>query len=327
MQMASGYTANYGLCQWQRSDQFLREEFNQDNQRIDAVLDQVEGLAEGASHNVYNLLLRDYYEGLDTSWKKAMVFDGFRDQTLIASLSKGVVLGENRLALSKNGQENVELGYDGNASLKNGPATRTITATGTGQLTGFRIKTSLIGTEAVTCSVTYTIYLNGSQAHTGIKNLTIPVEDTEHTLLLPAVQLAAGDTFSIKLYANSNGCFVYTSPEGGVGGTILITPVAAETGSLTTPALTLPDRTLLRGWLRYDGGDVMLSVLEKGGTAIPFSILERRETVNLQREPCTEAAFCLEEGFSASGDLTFRLDLTLGDDDAMSVFDYGIILG
>ena len=29
--MASGYTANYGLCQWQGEDKFLREEFNQDN--------------------------------------------------------------------------------------------------------------------------------------------------------------------------------------------------------------------------------------------------------------------------------------------------------
>ena len=36
--MASGYTTNYGLCQWQGADAFLREEFNQDNAKIDGAL-------------------------------------------------------------------------------------------------------------------------------------------------------------------------------------------------------------------------------------------------------------------------------------------------
>ena len=36
--MASNYTENYGLCQWEATDQVLREEFNQDNQKIDAAL-------------------------------------------------------------------------------------------------------------------------------------------------------------------------------------------------------------------------------------------------------------------------------------------------
>lgn len=31
--MASNYTKNYGLCQWEATDQVRREEFNQDNQR------------------------------------------------------------------------------------------------------------------------------------------------------------------------------------------------------------------------------------------------------------------------------------------------------
>jgi len=36
--MASNYTSNYGLCQWQASDKVLRTEFNADNARIDAAL-------------------------------------------------------------------------------------------------------------------------------------------------------------------------------------------------------------------------------------------------------------------------------------------------
>ena len=36
--MASGQTANFGLNQWEPGDQVLREEFNADNQKIDAAL-------------------------------------------------------------------------------------------------------------------------------------------------------------------------------------------------------------------------------------------------------------------------------------------------
>ena len=41
--MASKYTENYGLCQWEATDQVLRTEFNADNAKVDAALT---GLAE-----------------------------------------------------------------------------------------------------------------------------------------------------------------------------------------------------------------------------------------------------------------------------------------
>ena len=40
--MASNYTENYGLCQWEATDSFVRTEFNQDNARIDAALKDLE---------------------------------------------------------------------------------------------------------------------------------------------------------------------------------------------------------------------------------------------------------------------------------------------
>ena len=36
--MASNFTENYGLCQWEATDQVRREEFNQDNTKVDAAL-------------------------------------------------------------------------------------------------------------------------------------------------------------------------------------------------------------------------------------------------------------------------------------------------
>ena len=93
--MASGYTENYGLCQWQGEDKFLREEFNQDNAKIDAALKAAEDKAAAAaqsaqqtadralsgledqSYNVYNLILQNYYDGKYSGYKKALLYDGF----------------------------------------------------------------------------------------------------------------------------------------------------------------------------------------------------------------------------------------------------------
>lgn len=36
--MASNYTENYGLCQWEATDQVLRTEFNEDNAKLDDAL-------------------------------------------------------------------------------------------------------------------------------------------------------------------------------------------------------------------------------------------------------------------------------------------------
>ena len=39
--MASNYTENYGLCQWEATDQVLRTEFNEDNAKIDQELGEL----------------------------------------------------------------------------------------------------------------------------------------------------------------------------------------------------------------------------------------------------------------------------------------------
>ena len=42
--MASNYTEPYGLCQWEATDQVLREEFNQDNAKVDTALEALDNL-------------------------------------------------------------------------------------------------------------------------------------------------------------------------------------------------------------------------------------------------------------------------------------------
>lgn len=40
--MASNCTEHYGLCQWEATDQVLREEFNEDNAKVDAALSNLD---------------------------------------------------------------------------------------------------------------------------------------------------------------------------------------------------------------------------------------------------------------------------------------------
>ena len=107
--MASSYTANYGLCQWAPENAFLREEFNQDNAKIDAALKETEERAaeraqaaeakadralsglQDQSYNIYNLILQNDYEGKYTGYKKALFFDGFTDESNVAEKSSGTL--------------------------------------------------------------------------------------------------------------------------------------------------------------------------------------------------------------------------------------------
>ena len=205
--MASNYTTNYGLCQWEATDNFVRTEFNQDNARIDAALGRVEDLAASAGRNVAELLLQQYYEEKETGWKQALVFDGFQDQQLIASMTAGVLRGSQGVSVSAAGQGNVELGCTAtNNSLANRPQTKTCTATGGGRITGFRFYTALVGVPAGNFTVTWTLFVNGAQARQGSVSLYMPLAKTEQTLTIPATALAKGDTFSLQLYATTGGC-------------------------------------------------------------------------------------------------------------------------
>lgn len=65
------------------------------------------------SQNVYNLILRDYYEGKYTGWKQAMVFDGFLDGSMIESLTAGFEWSGagHRLYLDNIGKDTRDTGF------------------------------------------------------------------------------------------------------------------------------------------------------------------------------------------------------------------------
>ena len=68
-------------------DDFLRAEFNQDNARVDEALHENARRGERADYHLCNLLLQREYEGKDTGFKRALLFDGFQDMEGVAARS------------------------------------------------------------------------------------------------------------------------------------------------------------------------------------------------------------------------------------------------
>lgn len=94
--MASNYTTNYNLCQWQPTDQVQRTDFNADNAKIDAALAELSPSAALADRALPNLA---FYIGqfaiLDAIQRgryitqKTMLYEIFRDESRYTITSPG----------------------------------------------------------------------------------------------------------------------------------------------------------------------------------------------------------------------------------------------
>lgn len=74
--MASGQTTNYGLNQWTSEDAVLREEFNLDNKKIDAVLNSC-GFAIGSYYGT-NSAADDAGQDIDVGFEPTAVIIGYQ---------------------------------------------------------------------------------------------------------------------------------------------------------------------------------------------------------------------------------------------------------
>ena len=97
--MASNYTTNYGLCQWEAGDSFVRTEFNQDNARIDAALKDLEDTkAEQAAVDSLTTAVAGKAEQSVLDSLSAAV-GGKADQAALDSLTTAVAAKAERSAL------------------------------------------------------------------------------------------------------------------------------------------------------------------------------------------------------------------------------------
>lgn len=352
--MASNYTTNYGLCQWEPGDSFVRSEFNQDNAKIDAALksvadaaaqgdqavkEQAQAWAQAAqssaqaaqdtaertlealvpvAYNVYGLTLQHYYEGKSTGWKRALVFDGFLDESGIDTLTGADWDGPNHsLLLDAVGQEQASPGFG--SSVENylgssGAAALEWTADGNGTLT--KAETYVDGSCKLSIYQGSALLAEKNVTHNGSKALvsfsfSVPVE--------------VGKTYRFVLVPTGDIMRVWTSGSSyDLGLRLSFTPKKATSGSLTTKAVSPGSAQALRAWVRHQGGTVAMAVRQGSGSWVTLTKSGTRSTVNADGVSCTESAFTLTQALS--GSLSFRLTLSTPSGARMRVYDYGVVL-
>lgn len=335
--MASGYTTNYGLCQWQRSDKFLREEFNQDNEKIDAALKaaaekaaaetgQIRTRLESTNYDLCNLLLQNDYERKYTGYKKALLFDGFHNIEGVANMN-GFLQSDGTLWLERVGQSDIALGTGG-GTIQSGRI-KTLTMTGCGTITGFScwLYSYYELTEQVTGD--YAVIINEKEVASGSFSLAPPQQqkDTERTISFSGVYIRAGDRCTVELSLDSSSASLRISADSnGVGGTLRVHPGGASSGSITAKAATLPEGRGAVAWVRYNGGQISLS-LKNGADTISLTAEVCQDAVDPQTgETCTEQAFRLERTLPAAEWQVVLTGSMSEEESEMEIYDYGVIL-
>ena len=337
------YTPNYGLHQWVPEDKFLREEFNEDFQKIDTAIKAAENKAvsgdeqvsaavqaaqntatralaalEPLSYNIYNLMLQNYYNGKVTEFQKALIFDGFQDKSRISTLSSINWDEPNHsLLLDAVGQQQVTPGFGpdhSNMLRPNVSTTLKWTATGNGTL----IKAELYMTGTGKLEV-----LDGTKL---LEEKTL-TQDTAKglTAFSFSIPIEVGKTYTFRMTGLENGVTVCVGNTNyTLGLRLSFTPKTVTSGSMTAKAFS-PGVTAQRAvaWVRHLNGTASLS-LQTGGSWVSMSRTGTRTTVNLDGESCTESTFTLER--SLSGSLTTKLSFSTSAGKSVRVYDYGIVL-
>lgn len=334
--MASGYTSNYGLCQWQPEDAFLREEFNEDNEKTERALTTLsQGLeslrTEGEQaldpirYNLYQLWLRQYYEGKETGMKRAILFDSFLDSSLIQQKSDGLFAYKGGLYLSATDQVTVDSSsrVGGVTNYGGSLSTDVFTATGFGYVSTCQLTASYldaVGTESLTASVAFQV--NGVTLNT--IQTTMRASASSFTLTATQnVPVCPGDQFQVVVTAPTNNWLRFepsAKSASTMAAVITFRSGAAQNGTMTSTAFG-PEGSFEKARLylhRRDG-----AVTPKlNGTAMTF--LSTSDTVDEEGADCKEDAWELAADIQSP--LTVSLAVERGSDAQCSVLDYGVIL-
>ena len=321
------FTPNYGLHQWEPTDPFLREDFNRDFSTIDAALGRAERSAEANAYNVYNLMLQNDYEGKYTGYKKALLFDGFLDESDIAEKSEALIHTGTQMVLTRQGQRDIDAGYSSTYdSFAHSPVPRVETVTAGGLFTGWTVKL-LASYEFSTPPIQYTISRNGTALFNGSWEVSVTTTGTLYTMTLSQpIPVTLGDEIQITLRCSNSAVNLFKAADGSaVGGVFHFTPLGGAAASLVGQDALLPPRNRILAWVRHSGCKAAVTLLD-GDLEYPLALTGTAETQNLQHEPCTESAFVLEDA-PAGPSLALRVELDLDEEaDCARLYDYGAVL-
>ena len=325
----AGSTPNYGLHQWEPTDQFLRTDFNQDLSAIDTALAQVKQRAEYAlsalepvSYNIYNLMLQNDYEGKYTGYKKALIFDGFTDESGIAEKSASIIVRNNSLYLGSTAQEDQTFSYEQEHRV-NGGGTAVLTATGSGYFTALTFYANRYDSMAAEHTVYYTVYRNSAAVEQGSIQVTTNTTLTTHrlTLRMP-LPVLKGDQLYVQLSVSGNYFFYCIGlREDPLACIYHFTGATGTQGSMTAVPVEVPECAHVLAWVRHSGGDTALSLFREG-SAVSIPLISCQSAQTLEGQTCMESAFQLDQPMQ--GQLALKLELTRREAE-MRVYDYGLI--
>ena len=357
--MANSYTANYGLCQWEAGDQFIRSEFNQDNAKIDTALKRVadtaaadlqavrvqlqsaaqtaQDTAEQAldalvpmAYNVYNLALRQELEGKVTGWKQALLFDGFRDKAGIDTMSEALVLSGGGVVLSKSlsGTQEVANGTSYQYSTSSLSTAEAVTAPGGAYLTRIKCVWKAESSYKVgEQSLSFGFYVNGTLHHSESHSLYFnTVQQEGYVDLTTRVPVAAGD--SVHFTCSSLGTHykmpIVRDSNQRIYAGYVFQGTNATFGTVKAKGAALPAAKEALAWVRHVGGTVE-ATLYTGGTGRRMTLQNSRPAVDPEGKSCTEDAFRLTTALPA-GTTALSLKLLLGSGDRAELLDYGVVM-
>ena len=340
----STQTQHIGLHQWESTDPFLREDFNQDHRLIDAAVGRIEGKAdralsglEGMSYNVYNLLLQNYCEGKYTGFKRGLMFDGFLDESCVSSWEGSAYrdAASSTVSIDTEGQPSIPRPETGAALMSAGPKQSVVqewTAQGNGVITAVSVYGEC-PSYGLAHKVTFSIWRNGEKlADSGKENLF--TQDGKKWYEFPVnCPVHKGCTYEFRFYnTGSGGSFGDILCCRGAGGAesplalgITATPGGGSSGALVTLPAQIGQWRRAVCYIRCNGDGQLAAQLGSGsGSWESMASGGSASSGTVDGSPCMECAFTLESA-EVRDAAALRLTLTARDGMAPVVYDYGVI--
>ena len=176
--------------------------------------------------------------------------------------------------------------------------------------------------------VTYTIQAGGKTVASGMDTAPAPSVggySVKTLTFADPVPVCLGMACQVRLQTSSKFFAVAYGEDGNsLGGSFHFSPVAARSGRVASVSYHIPASNGSRIWVRYRGGTVVPALLQNG-TRRPLEQIDLRQTVNLQGQSCREAEFLSRQPLEA-GTYAVELQLDTGADDAVTLYDYGVML-
>lgn len=324
-------TPNYHLHQWERGDRPTRSDFNEDFRTIDTALhgthQQAERGLEGVERVGYHaasLMLQRGKAGDSVRYQNGLFVEPFYNQNNISSLTGFTFDSQDkRLSLVNSGEITYNDGY-GSSSLTAYPA---------GQAWAFGFDAEYTG--QVT-SLSY--YATGSSSSTAVSVRLIRVSDEQQIGSIAYGPASGAYTVPLSLnivkgvkylfyVTNDSGQQLYSGAATSakkMGIRYTIQPSRAESGSMLSRSLAVPEYTCARAWVRHSTGSAALSLLS-GGTWHSMELEYQRTGYTVQGLSCQERTFLLN-GLASSSSVQLRLDATAPSGGTTLIYEYAVML-